>query len=151
MSKLHTDWLKQLKDRIQDGRWLERNHPDGRAARLDTVLVGLDYHIGLLYKMTEKGGQYFQIFLNPDGTEVEDAFWSSEESSEPELYTREEGFAVEQHIKKNFGEFDKVFHELFPGYPCRPLYSSTYRRAKLLHAGYHGNGSSPDECAGGTG
>ena len=111
MSKLHTDWLKQLKDRIQDGRWLERNHPDGRAARLDTVLVGLDYHIGLLYKMTEKD-EYFQIFLNPDGTEVEDAFWSSEESSEPELYTREEGSAVEQHIKKNFGEFDKVFHEL---------------------------------------
>ena len=111
MSKLNTDWLKQLKDRIQNGRWLERNHPDGRSARLDTVLVGLDYHIGLLYKMTEKD-EYFQIFLNPDGTEVEDAFWSSEESSEPELYTGEEVSAVEQHIKKNFGEFDKVFHEL---------------------------------------
>ena len=57
--------------------------------RLDTVLVGLDYHIGLLYKL-EKEEQYFQIFLHPDGTEKEGAFWSSEDSGEPELYTEEE-------------------------------------------------------------
>ena len=111
MSKLHTDWLEQLKGWLQEGRWLERNHPDGRAAKLDTVMVGLDYRVGLLYKLTEKD-EYFQIFLNPDGTEVEDAFWSSEENSGPELYTREEMSAVEQHIARYFGEFDKVFHEL---------------------------------------
>ena len=111
MSKLHKDWLQQLKDRLQDGQWLERNHPDGKAARLDTVLIGLDYHIGLLYQLIEKD-EYFQIFLNPDGTEVEDAFWSSAENSEPELYTGEEMSAVEQHIKRTFGEFDHVFHEL---------------------------------------
>lgn len=77
MSKLHADWLVQLKDWIQDGRWLERAHPDGRAANLDTVLVGLDYRIGLLYKLAEEE-QYFQIFLKPDGTEEEGVFWSSE-------------------------------------------------------------------------
>ena len=111
MSKLSTDWLEQLKGWIQDGQWLEREHPDGRAARLDTVLVGLDYHIGLLYKLTDED-VYFQIFLNPDGTEQEGTFWSSEEKSKPELYTEEEMSAVEKHIKRFFGEFDHVFHEL---------------------------------------
>ena len=111
MSKLSTDWLEQLKGWIQDGQWLERERPDGRAARLDTVLVGLDYHIGLLYKLTDED-VYFQIFLNPDGTEQEGTFWSSEEKSKPELYTEEEMSAVEKHIKRFFGEFDHVFHEL---------------------------------------
>lgn len=111
MSKLRTDWLKQLKNWLQNGQWMERNHPDGRAARLDTVLIGLDYRIGLLYKLMEMD-EYFQIFLNPDGTEVEDSFWSSVENNEPELYTGEEMSAVEQHIKRTFGEFDHVFHEL---------------------------------------
>lgn len=111
MSKLNTDWLEQLKGWIQDGQWLEREHPEGRAARLDTVLVGLDYHIGLLYKLTDED-VYFQIFLNPDGTEQEGTFWSSEEKSKPELYTEEEMSAVEKHIKRFFGEFDHVFHEL---------------------------------------
>lgn len=76
MSKLHADWLVRLKEWIKDGRWLERNHPDGREASLDTVLVGLDYRIGLLYKLAEEE-QYFQIFLKPDGTEEDGAFWSS--------------------------------------------------------------------------
>ena len=111
ISKLHEDWLERLKGQLLDGRWLERNHPDGRAARLDAALVGLDYRIGLLYKLTETD-EYFQIFINPDGTEAEDAFWSSAESSEPELYTGEEMSAVEQHIKRTFGEFDHVFHEI---------------------------------------
>ena len=111
MSKLNTDWLEQLRGWLQSGQWLERAHPDGRAARLDTVLVGLDYRIGLLYKLTEED-VYFQIFLSPDGTEQEGTFWSSEENRKPELYTEEEMSAVEQHIKRAFGEFDHVFHEL---------------------------------------
>ena len=111
MSKLHTDWLEQLRGWLQSGQWLERAHPDGRAARLDTVLVGLDYRMGLLYKLTEGGG-YFQIFLNPDGTEQEGAFWSSEESREPEVYTEEEMAAVEGHIERYFGEVENVFHEI---------------------------------------
>ena len=111
MSKLNTDWLEQLRGRLQSGQWLERDHPDGRAACLDTVLVGLDYRMGLLYKLTEEDA-YFQIFLNPDGTEQEGAFWSSEESREPELYTEEEMAAVETHIKNTFDAFENVFHEL---------------------------------------
>lgn len=111
MSKLDADWLEQLKGWMQSGQWMQREHPDGRAARLDAVLVGLDYHIALLYKLTEEE-VYFQIFLNPDGTEQEERFWSSEESGEPELYTEEEMSAVEQHIQKSFGAFERVFHEL---------------------------------------
>ena len=90
---------------------MERKHPDGRPACLDAALVGLDYRIGLLYKLTETD-EYFQIFLNPDGTEVDDAFWSSAESNEPELYTDDEMSAIEEHINRTFGEFDYVFHEL---------------------------------------
>ena len=63
------------------------------------------------YQITDNG-QYFQIFLNPDGTEKEGAFWSSEEGGEPELYTGDEMYAVDQHIKRYFGEFYNVFHEL---------------------------------------
>ena len=111
MSKLHEDWLEQLRGWLQSGQWLERNHPDGRAAHLDTVLVGLDYRMGLLYKLTEDDA-YFQIFLNPDGTEQEGTFRSSEDGDEPELYTEEELSAVEQHIQDTFGEFEHVFHEL---------------------------------------
>ena len=111
MSKLHSDWLKELKGWLQSDRWLDRNHPDGRTAHLDTVLVGLDYRMGLLYKLTEDDA-YFQIFLNPDGTEQEGTFWSSEENRVPEVYTEEEMSAVEQHIKNTFGEFENVFHEL---------------------------------------
>ena len=111
LSKLDAVWLEQLKGWLQSGQWLERLHPDGRAACLDTVLVGLDYRMGLLYKLTEDDA-YFQIFLNPDGTEQEGTFWSSEEGSSPEVYTEEEMSAIEQHIKNTFGEFENVFHEL---------------------------------------
>ena len=111
MSKLNPEWLEKLKDWLQSGKWLERVYSDGRAARLDTVLVGLDYRMGLLYKLTEDDA-YFQIFLNPDGTEQEGTFWSSEENRVPEVYTEEEMSAIEQHIKNTFGEFENVFHEL---------------------------------------
>lgn len=110
MSKLHADWLEQLKGWLRDGQWLEREHTDGRAARLDTVLVELDYHISLLYRLADNA--YFQIFLNPDGTEQEGVFWPSEESRKSEFYTEKEMAAVEDHIKRTFGEFDHVFHEL---------------------------------------
>ena len=111
MSKLNPEWLEKLRDWLQSGKWLERVYPDGRAARLDTVLVGLDYRMGLLYKLTEDDA-YFQIFLNPDGTEQEGTFWSSEENRVPEVYTEEEMSAIEQHIKNTFGEFENMFHEL---------------------------------------
>ena len=111
MSSLSADWLERLAGWLKEGRWLERNHPDGRPARLDTVLVGLDYHMGLVYHLMEED-EYFQIFLLPDGTEKEGAFWSPEESSGPEVYTIEEMEAVEEHIRKYFVEIGHVFHEL---------------------------------------
>ena len=111
MSSLSADWLERLAGWLKEGRWLERNHPDGRPARLDTVLVGLDYHMGLVYHLMEED-EYFQIFLLPDWTEKEGAFWSPEESSGPEVYTIEEMEAVEEHIRKYFGEIGHVFHEL---------------------------------------
>ena len=45
--------------------------------------------MGLVYHLMEED-EYFQIFLLPDGTEKEGAFWSPEESSGPEVYTIEE-------------------------------------------------------------
>ena len=111
MSSLSADWLERLACWLKEGRWLERNHPDGRAACLDTVLVGLDYHMGLVYHLMEED-EYFQIFLHPDGTEKEGAFWSSKESCGPEVYTIDEMEAVEEHIQKYFGKIEHVFHEL---------------------------------------
>ncbi len=111
MSKLRPDWLWKLKGWLDGGDWMERKHPDGRPARLDTVLVGLDCQIALLYKLTEQE-EYFQVFINPDGTEREDTFWFSEESSQPEVYTEEEMETVEEHIQQYFGKFENVFHEL---------------------------------------
>ena len=67
-------------------------------------------HIGLVYQQPGED-QYFQIFLNPDGTKA-DAIWSSTDSRGPEIYTEDEMSAIEQHIKNTFGEFENVFHEL---------------------------------------
>ena len=67
-------------------------------------------HIGLVYQQPGED-QYFQIFLNPDGTKA-DAIWSSTDSRGPEVYTEDEMSAIEQHIKNTFGEFENVFHEL---------------------------------------
>ena len=67
--------------------------------------------MSLVYHLMEED-EYFQIFLLPDGTEKEGAFWSPEESSGPEVYTIEEMEAVEEHIRKYFGEIGHVFHEL---------------------------------------
>ncbi len=111
MSKLSPEWLWKLKGWLDSGDWLEQKHPDGRVARLDTVLVGLDCRIGLLYKLTDQE-EYFQIFINPDGTEQTDTLWSSEGGSQPEVYTEEEMEAVEGHIQQYFGKFENVFHEI---------------------------------------
>lgn len=104
-SKLDAYWMKKLKARIQSGDWLEREYIDGRAAILDSIFVGLDYCVMLIYKVKEED-LYFDIFLNPDGSE------RSFLPGKPELYTEEEMSAVEEHIEKTFGAFESVFHEL---------------------------------------
>ena len=110
LSKIGTDWLQQLKDWLDSGEWLTHT-PEGESeGTLVAVFVDQTCRIGLVYRQPEDD-QYFQIFLNPDGTKA-DAMWSSTENSETEVYTEDEMSAIEQHIKKTFGEFENVFHEL---------------------------------------
>lgn len=111
MSKLNADWLRQVKGWLSDGRWLERNHPDGRAAKLNAALVRLDRQIGLFYQLCG-AEEYFQIFLGPDGTEIEGSFWSSENGRDTAFYTEEEMAAAERHIETYFGTIENVFYEL---------------------------------------
>ncbi|WP_457789994.1 suppressor of fused domain protein [Anaeromassilibacillus sp. SJQ-5] len=110
LSKMGTDWLRQLKERLDNGEWLTHT-PEGEPEGILTgVFVDQIRRIGLVYQQPGED-QYFQIFLNPDGTKA-DAFWSSRKNSEPEVYTEDEMSAIEQHIKNTFGEFENVFHEL---------------------------------------
>ncbi|MBS5136405.1 MAG: suppressor of fused domain protein, partial [Clostridiaceae bacterium] len=110
LSKMGTDWLRQLKERLDSGEWLT-HAPEGEAEGiLIAVLVDQTRRIGLVYQQPGED-QYFQIFLNSDGTKA-DAIWSSTDSRGPEVYTEDEMSAIEEHIKNTFGEFDNVFHEL---------------------------------------
>ena len=110
LSKMGIDWLRQLKEWLDSGEWLKHT-PEGEPEGILTgVFVDQTRRIGLVYQQPEDD-QYFQIFLNPDGTKA-DAFWSSKKDSEPEVYSDDEMSAIEQHIKNTFGEFENVFHEL---------------------------------------
>ena len=110
LSKMGTDWLRQLKERLDSGEWLTHT-PEGEPEGILTgVFVDQTRRIDLVYQQPGDD-QYFQIFLNPDGTKA-DAFWSSRKNSEPEVYSEDEMSAIEQHIKNTFGEFENVFHEL---------------------------------------
>ena len=110
LSKMGTVWLRQLKERLDSGEWLTHT-PEGEPEGILTgVFVDQTRRIGLVYQQPGDD-QYFQIFLNPDGTKA-DAFWSSKKNSEPEVYSEDEMSAIEQHIKNTFGEFENVFHEL---------------------------------------
>lgn len=110
LSKMGTDWLRQLKERLDSGEWLTHTTEGEAEGILIAVLVDQTRRIGLVYQQPGDD-QYFQIFLNPDGTKV-DAIWSSTDSRGPEVYTEEEMSAIEEHIKNTFGEFENVFHEL---------------------------------------
>ena len=110
LSKMGTVWLRQLKERLDSGEWLTHT-PEGEPEGILTgVFVDQTRRIGLVYQQPGDD-QYFQIFLNPDGTKA-DAFWSSRKNSEPEVYSEDEMSTIEQHIKNTFGEFENVFHEL---------------------------------------
>ena len=75
LSKMGTDWLRQLKERLDSGEWLTHT-PEGEPEGILTgVFVDQTRRIGLVYQQPGED-QYFQIFLNPDGTKA-DAFWSS--------------------------------------------------------------------------
>ena len=110
LSKMGTDWLQQLKERLDSGEWLTHTPEGETEGILTAVLVNQTRRIGLVYQQPGED-QYFQIFLNPDGTKA-NAIWSSTGSNKPEVYTEEEMSAIEEHIKNTFGEFEHVFHEL---------------------------------------
>ena len=72
LSKMGTDWLRQLKERLDSGEWLTHT-PEGEPEGILTgVFVDQTRRIGLVYQQPGDD-QYFQIFLNPDGTKA-DAF-----------------------------------------------------------------------------
>ncbi|WP_343286507.1 suppressor of fused domain protein [Faecalibacterium sp. An122] len=110
LSKLGIDWLQQLKEHLDRGAWLTHTPEGEPEGTLAAVFVDQTRRIGLFYQQPGED-QYFQIFLNPDGTKS-DAFWSSRKNSEPEVYSGDEMSAIEQHIKNTFGAFENVFHEL---------------------------------------
>ena len=110
LSKMGTDWLRQLKAYLVSGEWLTHTPEGEPEGTLVAVFVEQNHRISLVYQQPGED-QYFQIFLNPDGTKA-DAFWSSRKNSEPEVYSEDEMSAIEQHIKNTFGEFENVFHEL---------------------------------------
>ena len=67
LSKMGTDWLRQLKERLDSGEWLTHT-PEGEPEGILTgVFVDQTRRIGLVYQQPGDD-QYFQIFLNPDGT-----------------------------------------------------------------------------------
>ena len=110
LSKMGTDWLRQLKEHLDSGEWLTHTPEGEPEGTLVAVFVEQNRRISLVYQQPGDD-QYFQIFLNPDGTKA-DAIWSSAKNNQPEVYTEEEMSAVEQHIKNTFGAFENVFHEL---------------------------------------
>ena len=110
LSKMGTDWLRQLKEHLDSGEWLTHTPEREPEGTLVAVFVEQNRRISLVYQQPGEE-QYFQIFLNPDGTKA-DAIWSSAKNNQPEIYTEEEMSAVEQHIKNTFGAFENVFHEL---------------------------------------
>ena len=110
LSKMGTDWLRQLRDRLDSGEWLTHTPEGEPEGVLIAVFVEQARRVSLVYQQPGED-QYFQIFLNPDGTKA-DAIWSSTENREPELYTEDEMSAIEQHIQNTFGDFENVFHEL---------------------------------------
>ena len=98
LSKMGTDWLLQLKERLDSGKWLTPT-PEGEPEGILTgVFVDQLRRIGLVYQQPGED-QYFQIFLNPDGTKA-DAFWSSRKNSEPEVYSEDEPLDLAEAMMK---------------------------------------------------
>ena len=98
LSKMGTDWLRQLKERLDSGKWLTHT-PEGEPEGILTgVFVDQTRRIGLVYQQPGDD-QYFQIFLNPDGTKA-DAFWSSRKNSEPEVYSEDEPLDLAEAMMK---------------------------------------------------
>lgn len=78
LSRLGTEWLRQLKDQLDSGAWLTYTPEDGPEGTLEAVFVAQDRRVGLVYRQPGDD-QYFQIFRDADGSQY-DAIWSSDPS-----------------------------------------------------------------------
>ncbi|SCJ76850.1 heme biosynthesis-associated TPR protein [uncultured Eubacterium sp.] len=58
------------------------------------------------------GDEDAQYFLNISKEEMLREQGINQDEYEPEMYTEEEMDAIEEHITKNFGDYDSVFHEI---------------------------------------
>ena len=67
LSKMGTDWLRQLKGRLASGEWLTYTPEGEPEGVLRGVLVNQTRRMGLIYQQPGED-RYVQIFLNPDGT-----------------------------------------------------------------------------------
>lgn len=76
LSKMNANWLKQFKERLDSGQWLAYTAPDGNTGTLAAAFINQDYHISLAYHLPDSD-EHFQIYLRPNGSQIEDAFWSS--------------------------------------------------------------------------
>lgn len=122
LSKLDAAWLEAQRDRLDSGRWLNADDPEGAPGRLDTVLLGLDYSVRLLYRSRGRAGGRFQVVLDEAGNAASCEWWGqppqAQEEQPPEeqgpqwVYTERQMELIEQHIRTHVGPFDKVFHEL---------------------------------------
>ncbi|MFR8166245.1 MAG: tetratricopeptide repeat protein [Enterocloster sp.] len=136
MSSLSADWLERLAGWLKEGRWLERNHPDGRPpSGYGAGGTGLSHGPGL---SSDGRGRMFQIFLLPDGPKR--ARSGPEESSGPEgLYHRRDE-AVEEHIRKYFGRSGMFSGVGLAGYHV-DICVVPRRGAEVLYTGHHGHGA----------
>lgn len=58
------------------------------------------------------GDEDAQYFLNISKEEMLREQGINQDEYEPEMYTEEEMDAIEEHITKNFGDYDSVYHEI---------------------------------------
>ena len=66
LSKLGTDWLRQLKDWLDSGEWLTYTPEDGSEGTLVAVFVDQTCHMGLVYRQPGDD-RHFEIFRDADG------------------------------------------------------------------------------------
>ena len=80
LSKLGTDWLRQLKDWLDGGDWLTYTTGDGPEGTLAAVLVDQTRRMGLVYRQPGDG-RHFQIFREADGS-LYNAAWFEDRPEE---------------------------------------------------------------------
>ena len=76
LSKLGTDWLRQLKGWLDSGEWLTYSPEDGTVGTLAAVFVDQTRRMGLVYRQPGDD-RHFQIFREADGSECHAAWFEN--------------------------------------------------------------------------